>query len=381
MMEAEVRRAITATLRRFAAHVDETLMTGDGPDGELAVIPRLLDEAQELELVAEQAPEAFGYEYGVWGQLCHAEGLELSLLILSALGEACAGLATLVHAQGLGCLAAGGEAHYPPGTSVAAVLWPNYGLPIGSADRSTGSGLTLSGGGADLFLSGSSHFFFAAGDPKRLVCFAQNAQAGWAAVDLRPDTRGVRLTEVSPRTGLRAARQYHLHCDQVTLSREQVLHAGDGAQRVLEQVLACDWLGQAAIALGVARRSLQDSLAYTTQRYQGGGLIKAHAGIRLLQGRARYDVELLDAVLFQHAGVPLSRLDAGLLLPWAIRARLAVVEHAHRAVSDCLQTLGGYGYMEDYRFEKRLRDVSTLKSMHGTPDQLRLLLTHLAGRS
>jgi alkylation response protein AidB-like acyl-CoA dehydrogenase len=59
-------------------------------------------------------------------------------------------------------------------------------------------------------------------------------------------------------------------------------------------------------------------------------------------------------------------------------ARLAVVEHAHRAVTDCLQTLGGYGYMEDYRLEKRLRDVSTLKSLHGPPDQLRLLLNDLA---
>jgi hypothetical protein len=65
------------------------------------------------------------------------------------------------------------------------------------------------------------------------------------------------------------------------------------------------------------------------------------------------------------------------LLRWAITARLAVVEHAHRAVTDCLQTLGGYGYMEDYRLEKRLRDVATLKSLHGAPDQLRLYLNEL----
>jgi hypothetical protein len=33
--------------------------------------------------------------------------------------------------------------------------------------------------------------------------------------------------------------------------------------------------------------------------------------------------------------------------------------------------------MEDYRFEKRLRDVGTLKSLHGAPDQLRLFLNEL----
>jgi alkylation response protein AidB-like acyl-CoA dehydrogenase len=380
-MDSEVRQAITVTLKRFTAHVDETLMTGEGPDGELAVIPRLLDEARELDLVTESTPKDPGYEYGVWGQLCHAEGLELSLLTLSALGEACAGFAMAVHAQGLGCLAAGGEVHYPPGTSLAAALWPDYGLPLGSLERSAGSGLQLLDGGADLLLTGSSHFFFAADEPERLICFVQATQAEWATVELGTKQAGVRLAEVSNRTGLRAARQYHLNCDQVAISPDQVLRTGDEAQRVLEQVLACDWLGQAAIALGISQRSLRDSHTYTAQRYQGGGLIKEHASIRLLQGTAAYDIGLLAAVLFQHANVPLSMLKSRDLLPWAIKARLAVVEHAYRAVTDCLQTLGGYGYMEDYGLEKRLRDVSTLKSMHGTPDQLKLLLNHVEERS
>jgi alkylation response protein AidB-like acyl-CoA dehydrogenase len=89
-------------------------------------------------------------------------------------------------------------------------------------------------------------------------------------------------------------------------------------------------------------------------------------------------VALLEAILYQHAGEPLSALNANLLLRWGLAARLAVVEHAARAVTDCLQTLGGYGYTEDYGLEKRLRDLSTLKSLHGPPDQLRLFLNQLA---
>jgi alkylation response protein AidB-like acyl-CoA dehydrogenase len=50
-------------------------------------------------------------------------------------------------------------------------------------------------------------------------------------------------------------------------------------------------------------------------------------------------------------------------------------------VTDCLQTAGGYGYMEDYGFEKRLRDVSMLKSLHGAPDQLKLVLGRLMGEA
>jgi alkylation response protein AidB-like acyl-CoA dehydrogenase len=93
---------------------------------------------------------------------------------------------------------------------------------------------------------------------------------------------------------------------------------------------------------------------------------------------AEYDIALLDAILYRHADEPLSSQDTSTLLRWALQARLAVVEHAQRAVTNCLQTLGGYGYMEDYGFEKRLRDVSTLKSLHGAPDQLKLYLNELA---
>jgi butyryl-CoA dehydrogenase len=142
--------------------------------------------------------------------------------------------------------------------------------------------------------------------------------------------------------------------------------------------MTCDWLGQAAIALGVTRRSLRDSRKYTAQRYQGGRIIEEHASIQLLQGTAEYDIALLTAILYQHADEPLSPQDPAALLRWAVQVRLALVEHAHRAVTHCLQTLGGYGYIEDYGFEKRLRDVSTLKSLHGAPDQLKLFLNELA---
>jgi alkylation response protein AidB-like acyl-CoA dehydrogenase len=222
-----------------------------------------------------------------------------------------------------------------------------------------------------------------------LVCFAQgfghsepqgerDGDGEWVSVAVTAGTMGVELVEVGRRTGLRAARQYHLACGGAPVTPDQILHRGGAAQRSLQRVLACDWLGQAAIALGIARRSLRDSRDYTAQRYQGGRFIEDHAAIRLLQATAEYDVALLEAILHRHADEPLAFMGAGTLLRWALAARLAVVEHAHRAVTNCLQTLGGYGYMEDYGLEKRLRDVSTLKGLHGAPDQLKLLMNDLS---
>jgi alkylation response protein AidB-like acyl-CoA dehydrogenase len=63
------------------------------------------------------------------------------------------------------------------------------------------------------------------------------------------------------------------------------------------------------------------------------------------------------------------------LLRWGADARLAAGEHGGRAVTDALQALGGYGYMDEYGLSKRLRDLAALRVLHGGPDQL-LLLRH-----
>jgi butyryl-CoA dehydrogenase len=230
-----------------------------------------------------------------------------------------------------------------------------------SAERPTTDGLQVAAceTGETRQMDGSASFLLAAEQPTRLVCFArQGAGDGvaskWVAVLTDRDAPGVELTELPPaqRTGLRAVREYHLRCHKVPVAAEAVLASGEPAQRALELTLSCDWLGHAAIALGIGRRALRDSRAYTAQRYQGGRFIEGHASIQLLQGGAEYDISLLEAILHQHADVPLASLDSAKLLRWAVQARLALVEHGHRAVTDCLQTLGGYGYMEDYRFEK-----------------------------
>ena len=61
----------------------------------------------------------------------------------------------------------------------------------------------------------------------------------------------------------------------------------------------------------------------------------------------------------------------------ALAAKLRVTAEAFEAVTDSLQVLGGYGYMEDYRLEKRLRDAMTLRSMAIRPDDLRMLVADL----
>ena len=63
----------------------------------------------------------------------------------------------------------------------------------------------------------------------------------------------------------------------------------------------------------------------------------------------------------------------------AAAAKLAATELAARAVTDSMQVLGGYGYMEDFGMEKRLRDVMVLRTACGPPAYLKQMVFDLSG--
>jgi len=64
-------------------------------------------------------------------------------------------------------------------------------------------------------------------------------------------------------------------------------------------------------------------------------------------------------------GDPGSLSEAGLIL---------ITEQASRATTDGVQVLGGYGYMQDYRQEKRMRDAKQIEAIFGAAPAKRLEL-------
>lgn len=364
---AEDLAVVGDVVRRFGEHVETTLFGTEGPDGDLGAIPGLLREAAGMDLLADADPGTSGHDAGVWGRHTLESGAALSLVTLGTLAETCAGFAAAVHAQGIGCLALDGES--TEGTTVGAAFMPAFGIPLD--ERTAFDVCRLED---DSTLRGTAHFVASAAAPESLACFAR-AGDGWVLTKIEAGADGVRVEDVGARVGLRALTQSHTTFDRAAAT---VLRRGPAAADLLRRVVACDWLGQAAIATGAARRALRDAQTYAEGRYQGGGMIEGHAAVRLLLAHARHDVEVMTSVLGARAHEPLATIDATALLRWAISARLCVGEHARRAVTSSLQVLGGYGYMDDYGQSKRLRDVSALASMHGGRDQLLLLLQDLA---
>ncbi len=364
------------TVGHFASKAEQRLFGAELPDGDLGAVDGLLLEAASIGLLA--GADADGGRWGVWGAHVDSEGVSLSLGVLRRLGRVCAGLATAVHAQGLGSLLLGSadrSSGGPRPARVVAAFSPPFGVALDP--RTFGDGLVLDGGR----LHGRVRFGLVPGSADIVVVAARTAigpEGHWAVLALPAATPGLRITPCGARIGLRATGMVDVVADGVAIPAGAERHRGRAAERSIETTIGCDWLGQAAIALGSAERAVADATSYTRTRVQGGVPIADHAAVRLLLGRAEHDLAVLTCVLDRHARTPIAELDTPTLLRWGIDARLAAGEQAGRAVTDALQTLGGYGYMDEYGLSKRLRDLTALRVLHGGPDQLLLLRHELA---
>jgi butyryl-CoA dehydrogenase len=58
----------------------------------------------------------------------------------------------------------------------------------------------------------------------------------------------------------------------------------------------------------------------------------------------------------------------------ASKAKLYATEAASRAANDCLQILGGYGYLRDYPVERIMRDARLMEIGEGTSEVQRIVI-------
>jgi alkylation response protein AidB-like acyl-CoA dehydrogenase len=197
-----------------------------------------------------------------------------------------------------------------------------------------------------------------------VVVFAA-AEGGWELVALPWYTPGLVARAVGDTCGLAAIPLVDVRLEDVEVGSESTLGARSPGGFVHKAMI-----GWSAIAVGNAEGAYDAAALYAAERYQGGRLIEAHEAVRGLLGDSFSRIEAARAHV---EAMALEAPGGALALRRAFATKLRVTHACRTAVSDCLQVLGGYGYMEDYRLEKRLRDAMMLESIGMRPADLRRL--------
>ena len=181
-------------------------------------------------------------------------------------------------------------------------------------------------------------------------------RAVWAGEELASSCR-----EVYPGTGLLEAPMARLFLNDFKAPAISVLAQGPKALETAAILWQELYLGLAAVMVGNARAAESYAWEYARERVQTGRLIIEHQEVRRMLEHM--------ATLNQAAGAmaaEVSRKFPGNDLAEARRAYAFVGGACEQVCLDAIQCLGGYGYMEDYGLERRLRDHKTLQCLLGS---------------
>ena len=363
--------------RQYARKSINPILEGEHSDGNLSLLPEKLKIAFEIGIAATPDESLSGCQYGIWGGATGETGLMPSLLLLSTIAETCGGVAMCLHAQGLAThliLQAKKKLPLTPvraGLCLQEGLYPPFLGTIMAPDQDAPARITTVAEQKNnrYTINGSKSFVYSMHDPDAYVVFARVGEQ-WGCFLVGAQEKDVARTDAGVRTGLRACVVDHVDFDHVDIPLDARIDDGD-ARGLVVHAMSLNWAGMAAIAVGIAKGASVASRRYAAERYQGGRQIEEHPAVKMLIAGAEASTATAETSLLA--------LRDGNLTSWnnlqrSAAVKLSVMDLCARAVTDCLQTFGGYGYMEDYGMEKRLRDVTVLKSAAGSATYLKQLI-------
>jgi hypothetical protein len=363
--------------RQFTKKQIEPMFDGEGPDGNLELVPGIIDTAFVTGLASSPDKGSAGCEYGIFGCACDTAGLQFSSVILRSVASVCGGIAMLLKTQGVAShiiqLAPPVEGLSPQRAGICiqeGVSLPYFGA-IRSPDQDLPARVVTEAvpAAGDYIINGQKSFVWSIPGVDTFVVFARVA-SDWGCFLISSNSKGLSKTNAGWRTGLRSCDLWNLEFNNVKVPERHRIDNGN-AKGLLARAMFLNWIGMSAIAVGIAKGAIATAKDYASQRYQGGTLIENHPAIKNLIGESEARAAVSDAAV-QSISRPASSFDR--LFIRAAMTKLTVMEMCAKAVTDCLQTMGGYGYMEDFKVEKRLRDIATLKSAGGSPSYLKQII-------
>ncbi len=181
------------------------------------------------------------------------------------------------------------------------------------------------------------------------------------------------LTPARPehKMGMRSSVTAQIAFDGARVPQANLIGAEGEGFAIAMSALDGGRLGIAACAVGLAQAAFDVALPYASEREQFGKPIINFEGVSFMLADMATGIEAARALYLAAA----RRRDAG--KPYrrqAAMSKLFASDVAMRVTTDAVQVLGGYGYVEDYRVERFMREAKVLQIVEGTNEIQRLVI-------
>ncbi len=194
---------------------------------------------------------------------------------------------------------------------------------------------------------------------------------GMSAFLVPTDTPGYVVARLEDKVGQHSSDTAQINFDHCRIPAENRIGEEGEGYRIALSALEGGRIGIAAQSVGMARSAFESALAYAKERQSFGTAIFNHQAVGFRLADCATQLEAARQLVWHAA----SLRDAGQpCLKEAAMAKLFASEIAEQVCSAAIQTLGGYGYVNDFPVERIWRDVRVCQIYEGTSDVQKIII-------
>jgi alkylation response protein AidB-like acyl-CoA dehydrogenase len=185
------------------------------------------------------------------------------------------------------------------------------------------------------------------------------------------DTPGFSVGRLEEKMGLHASATGELLFDAARIPAANMLGDQGTGFRTFLKILDGGRISIGALALGLAQAALDASVPYVKAREQFGRPIGSFQGVAFMIADMATEIEAARQLVWKAAWLKDQGRDYSLA---AAEAKLFASEVSSRVTNAGIQVHGGYGYVEEYKVERFLRDAKLTEIGEGTSQVQRLVI-------
>jgi alkylation response protein AidB-like acyl-CoA dehydrogenase len=231
--------------------------------------------------------------------------------------------------------------------------------------------------GNDWILNGSKRFITGAGASDLYTYFAvtdpeQKKGRNITAFLLSKDMDGFSLGRKEDKMGIRGSPTREVILEDCRVPAENVIGEVNGGFQIAMRTLDFSRPTVAAQALGIAQGAFDYAVDYCRERQQFGQPISSFQGMQFMFADMAMKIETARWAVYRAATAVDDELPD--VSYWAAIAKCYASDVAMSVTTDCVQALGGYGYVREYPVERYMRDAKITQIYEGTNQIQRVVI-------
>jgi butyryl-CoA dehydrogenase/acyl-CoA dehydrogenase len=231
--------------------------------------------------------------------------------------------------------------------------------------------------GDEWVLTGSKRFITGAGAADLYTYFAvtdPEAKKGRGITAFLVDSsmEGFALGRKEDKMGIRGSPTREVVLEECRVPAANVIGEVNDGFRLAMRTLDFSRPTIAAQALGLAQGAFDAAVDYCADREQFGRPVSDQQGMQFMFADMAMKIETARLAVYRAA----TAVDDGDkdVSYWAAIAKCYASDAAMSVTTDCVQALGGYGYIRDYPVERAMRDAKITQIYEGTNQIQRVVI-------